>query len=448
MYYPDILKQSVLIDKLRIYGFDKTLQKELFEPILTSYFYLQGQTTTDKTVDFIHKSFQEYLLAEYYIESILEDKKNYLNVGIPTAETMLFLDGLLELFNTNNNSLNEYTTTLIKSLVPQNQQQNVSPSQIKRNLIRNAQRYYEDEEIIFQTENSEVKKIGLWNMCELPLSRYRELWIHRWLSLYVLNKLEEYRMNIDKKILSDLIVKTSRTVSLLPKRLRAVDLSFEFLQGADLSNADLSGANLSGANLSGANLSGADIRANLSGANLSGADLSNADLSGANLSGANLSGANMLNTKFTYSMLMGVNASRTILSGANLSGADLSNADLSGANLSGADLSNTILFGANLSGADLSNTKIADTNFHCSFIIEFENPSRTEIMLRKNTEIQMKNKYLMSGYMVPKELDYEDSILQDLKERNTSYTEQPAKSFGRRITKYTSDGKPIKNNNA
>ena len=53
----------------------------------------------------------------------------------------------------------------------------------------------------------------------------------------------------------------------------------------------LSGANLSGANLSGADLSGA----NLSRANLSRANLSHANLSGANLYGANPDGTNLLN---------------------------------------------------------------------------------------------------------------------------------------------------------
>jgi hypothetical protein len=57
------------------------------------------------------------------------------------------------------------------------------------------------------------------------------------------------------------------------------------LKGADLSGADLSGADLSGADLSGADLSGANLRAaNLRGANLSGADFDDADLDGANLS--------------------------------------------------------------------------------------------------------------------------------------------------------------------
>jgi len=88
-----------------------------------------------------------------------------------------------------------------------------------------------------------------------------------------------------------------------------------FLRGADLIGANLSFADLSFADLSGADLSGAD----LSGAKLGGADLSCADLRGADLRGANLSFAD--------------------LSAADLSGADLSAADLSEADLRGAVLS-------------------------------------------------------------------------------------------------------------
>jgi len=48
-------------------------------------------------IDFLHSSFREYLLAEYYIESLLEDKPYNLDICLPTSETMLYFDGLLEM---------------------------------------------------------------------------------------------------------------------------------------------------------------------------------------------------------------------------------------------------------------------------------------------------------------------------------------------------------------
>ncbi|MBN8681373.1 MAG: pentapeptide repeat-containing protein [Chitinophagales bacterium] len=64
------------------------------------------------------------------------------------------------------------------------------------------------------------------------------------------------------------------------------------LKGARLESVRLEGANLEGANLEGANLEGAHLEgAHLEGANLKGANLEGANLKGANLKGANLKGA-------------------------------------------------------------------------------------------------------------------------------------------------------------
>ncbi|WP_293088386.1 pentapeptide repeat-containing protein [Moorena sp. SIO3H5] len=108
-----------------------------------------------------------------------------------------------------------------------------------------------------------------------------------------------------------------------------------------LRQADLSGANLSWAYLSGADLSGADVSwAYLSWANLSGADLSGADLRSADLSWADLSGADLRSAH---------------LPSADLSGADLRSAGLREANLSGADLREANLRSADLHEANLEN---------------------------------------------------------------------------------------------
>jgi uncharacterized protein YjbI with pentapeptide repeats len=108
-------------------------------------------------------------------------------------------------------------------------------------------------------------------------------------------------------------------------------LSFLNLQGCILYLKDFYWANLTGANLTGANLTGADLTgANLTGANLTGANLSEADLYGANLTGANLSEADLYGADLT---------------GADLTGANLTGANLTEANLSKADLAGTILEG-------------------------------------------------------------------------------------------------------
>jgi len=153
-----------------------------------------------------------------------------------------------------------------------------------------------------------------------------------------------------------------------------------FLSGANLEGVNLSGVNLSGANLSGANLEGANLlRANLFRANLSSANLFRANLSGANLSGANLEGANLLRANLFRANLSSANLFRADLSGANLVRANLLGANLSGAilvraNLSGAilvraNLSGAILEGANLEGANLSGANLEGANLEGAILL-------------------------------------------------------------------------------
>ena len=116
--------------------------------------------------------------------------------------------------------------------------------------------------------------------------------------------------------------------------LRSVDLSYADLKDSYLGNTNLSGGDLSYADINNANLSDADLSsADLSVADLSGADLSGADLRGANLSNANLRGADLSNADINNADLSNANLIGAYFGGANLSDADLSNADLSGANL-------------------------------------------------------------------------------------------------------------------
>jgi len=140
--------------------------------------------------------------------------------------------------------------------------------------------------------------------------------------------------------------------------LRGADLRGAYLRGADLRGADLSGADLSGAYLRGADLSGAYLRS----ADLRSADLRSADLRSAYLGGADLSGADLGGADLSGADLSGAYLYRTDLSGADLSGADLSGADLSGADLNGADLNGADLSGADLNGADLSGADLSGAN--------------------------------------------------------------------------------------
>ncbi|MEG4116893.1 pentapeptide repeat-containing protein [Microcoleus sp. N9_B4] len=154
-------------------------------------------------------------------------------------------------------------------------------------------------------------------------------------------------------------------VNLRGVNLSYADLSYAYLsdlnlRGADLSYADLSYVNLSFADLSGVNLSSVNLSdANLSYADLSGADLSDAHLRGADLSDAHLSDAHLTVAKLNGAKLNGADLRGADLRGADLRGADLSGAKLNGADLSGADLTQVYIGYAGLSGANLSHAKLS-----------------------------------------------------------------------------------------
>jgi uncharacterized protein YjbI with pentapeptide repeats len=123
-------------------------------------------------------------------------------------------------------------------------------------------------------------------------------------------------------------------------------------EGANLERTYLERAYLVGANLKGANLYMANLyMANLKRTYLEGANLERTNSVGVNLVGANLEGANIERTNFYMANLEGAN-----LKGANLKGVHLVKADLEGANLEGANLEGANLEGANLEGANLKNT--------------------------------------------------------------------------------------------
>jgi uncharacterized protein YjbI with pentapeptide repeats len=427
------LRKSMVIDGLKNYdiSYDEAKLEDVLDPILTSYFHLQSTTAFDISMDFIHKSFREYLLAEYYLESITNNKRHYLNAGVPSPETISFLDGLLELLLENNDeNLKEYANILTKSLFYQtNQQDNLSQSDVTQILWKNAQRYYEEEQIIFHTKPHESDQI--WFKVDFPISKYAELWIHRWLSLYVLNKLA-LGTRIDKKALADFIVKTSNTIPQLQMRLNKVDLSGQFLKNTMLIGANLSGANLSRVDLSGANLSRVD---------LSGADLSSAYLSSAYLFGADLSEAYISYVQLSYACLFSANISHANLSRANLSGADLSHVNLSGADLSHVNLSYTNLSDAYLSYATLSSANLSDADLSYADLSGANLFGANLSAIKTDNRTNFKKANLTSAYP--------SSVVTDIAARsigrksNVKSLSVDTESSIHKITRYTSDGKPI-----
>jgi uncharacterized protein YjbI with pentapeptide repeats len=107
-------------------------------------------------------------------------------------------------------------------------------------------------------------------------------------------------------------------------RLRRADLSFAFMNGADLAEADLSDANLIDAHLDHANL----VWTTLVGAHFDGADLSDACLEGADLRNATFRCSTLADCTLggQRATLIRADLSQTKLDGTIFSGADLSGA--------------------------------------------------------------------------------------------------------------------------
>jgi uncharacterized protein YjbI with pentapeptide repeats len=325
------------------------------------------------------------LLAENYLEILVNgEKASWMNVGVPSKETVDFLDGLIQMLKSKNESIVKLMgfnyekgkeVSLFKSFgYTKSREQAIS------DIIDNAVKNVNDESIVLFASKSQQSSEDHWTDVEksIPFNYYDNLWIHRWISLFVLGKidgLKTYADRLDKQSLANLIFYTSEWVPSYLKKLSGVYLRGPNLSRAYLWEADLSGANLAnvdemqGIFLEEANLSGADLHSTfLPGASLSGANLSGANLSGAFLRRANLTNANLQAANLSGAHLRVAYIDEAHLGGANLTGADLTEAHLTKANLSGAflrraNLTEAHLTKANLSGADLHSTFLPGANF-------------------------------------------------------------------------------------
>jgi uncharacterized protein YjbI with pentapeptide repeats len=375
MMYDDKLTQQILRNELPKFedimpsSLENRDLKNILDPIISSYFYLTSSQSYSK-VDFIHSSFKEYLTAEYYIESLLLNKPYRLNVGLPSSETIMFLDGLLKLlFNDNTRQTSveiRERDRLLKSFMSSANDQGIRIAKLRSGLINSAISTFTNPQIVFDTKSkAKRQEKEIWDTVELSSFRYPELWIHRWLCLTILCKLAyDFSKDIDKKELADFIVKTSHSVPMQLKQLNGLnlsgeDLTYAYLSKAYLSNADLSHTILFRTDFSDANLSAA----NLSEASLIESDLGDARLYGANLYKAVLNDARLNDVNFSNANLTDCELFRVKMFDATLLGTNMTNADLRNADLSNCDMTDAILVNANLTDANLSNAKLTRADF-------------------------------------------------------------------------------------
>ncbi|MEQ8466076.1 pentapeptide repeat-containing protein [Coleofasciculus sp. E1-EBD-02] len=347
-------------------------------------FYLRPASAADATegaVEFVHKSFAEFLCAQRLVESLKEwvlveprrRRGGFLVSREKLAEEVYDLLGY--------GGLTSEIVEYVMVLLDVNQEEFLQ-------LFQRLEEFYLDwcngDFINAEPTSNLPQKTMLQLRKHGSLMGLREVDIYAGLNVMILLLvLNRYAQNTDelKGKISFNPCSQIDSDSFEPTRLLRiisysnsvkldtfVNIVSQFLSRADLKNVDFTGADFSNADLRNADFTYADFsrtalsRANFSDANLIRVNLSNADLVNANFSDANLSNANLFDANLYSANLTSANLSDALLSKVNLGNADLSNANLSNADLKEADLWNANLYSANLTSANFSDADFSNAN--------------------------------------------------------------------------------------
>ncbi len=352
--------------------------------LLTAFYFRESGDLrgSEKTFEFTHKSFGEYLTARRIVDRVkqihrkLQDSENDYDNGYYPRQALITWATLC-----GPTAIDEYLFSFVV-----NQMQLQSPDEVKQwqKTLGDLIEYLLDkgmpmenltnrpnfQEEMRQARNAEEALLALFNACGRVTKEISSI---QWPSLDAfgnwLARLQGQRINYGPMFVLDCLSFLDLQNCLLINRdLYRANLVEANLAGANLAGANLAGANLYQANMVGANLYEANLyeanlgRANLYGANLGEANLDGAYLAEANLQWAYLDGANLDGAYLEEANLQRANLERANLVGANLVGANLGEANLEGANLERANLDGANLEGANLERANLDGANFIDAN--------------------------------------------------------------------------------------
>ena len=345
--------------------------------LLTAFYFRESGDLrgSEKTFEFTHKSFGEYLTARRIVDRVkqihkkLQDSEDDYDNDYDPRQALIAWATLC-----GPTAIDEYLFSFIV-----NQMQLQSPDEVKQwqktlgDLIKyllvkgmpmeglkNRPNFQEE---MRQARNAEEALLAVFNACGRVTKEISSIqWpspeaFGNWLAR-LQGQIIDYKPMLVLDCLSFLDLQNCLLVfrDLYRANLERAYLKRAFLRGAILADANLEGANLAGADIGYAILADANLeRANLVGANLERANLEGAYLKRAFLGRANLKRANLRGAN-----LRGANLERANLVGANLVGANLKGANLKGANLKGANIESAYLDGANFIDANVKRT-ILDT---------------------------------------------------------------------------------------
>ncbi|MDY7050196.1 MAG: pentapeptide repeat-containing protein [Microcystis panniformis WG22] len=342
--------------------------------LLTAFYFRESGDLrgSEKTFEFTHKSFGEYLTARRIVDRVkqihrkLQDSEDDYDNDYDPRQALIAWATLC-----GPRAIDEYLFSFIL-----NQMQLQSPDEVKQwqKTLGDLIKYLLDkgmpmenltnrpnfQEEMRQARNAEEALLAVFNACGRVT---KEIFPIQWPSPEAfgnwLARLQGQRINYGPMFVLDCLSFLDLQNCLLINR----DLYRANLVEANLAGANLAGANLAGANLAGANLYQANmVGANLYEANLYEANLGRANLYGANLGEANLDGAYLAEANLQWAYLDGAYLDGAYLEEANLQRANLERANLERANLVGANLEGANLERANLDGANLEGANFKDAN--------------------------------------------------------------------------------------
>ncbi|HKO99276.1 MAG TPA: pentapeptide repeat-containing protein [Pyrinomonadaceae bacterium] len=313
--------------------------------LLMAFYFRQAgsRSSGDKTFEFSHKSFGEYLAARRIVNVVrflhgeFERQKESFDSGF---NEQLALEYWLRLCGPV--SIDEYVFEFIRNEMLLQEHDQVTQWQIAlcsliTFLLRNGMpmerliSIKSFKEQTRQARNAEEALMALGNVCATTVHTVSNI---EWPSLTAfgewMKRLQGQRYGPENPL-------ALRCLSFL--NLRRCILHMSDFYSADFFRSDLQEAqfifaNLATANLSQANMKGASfIQAHLSHADLSGANLENADFTSANLQGSSLVSANLDNADFDGAnlrdaRLIGASFNRAKFRGANMEGIQASAATL------------------------------------------------------------------------------------------------------------------------
>jgi uncharacterized protein YjbI with pentapeptide repeats len=339
--------------------------------LLTAFYFREsgGVRRSEKTFEFTHKSFGEYLTAKRIVEEVsliheeLEERKKNFRKGCDERDALVRWVTLCNL-----SVMDEY---LFQFICDEMRLQNSSDvHNWQKSLCRLIEfmlvnglpleslrpRHHFHLELL-QARDTEEALLAVLNACaRVTKANSKIKWPYRNTFGAWISRLQGQRINRENVLAIECLSFLDLQDCILYVR-DFLDANFAF---SNLENAGLIFAHLEGAILAGANLQGSELfKANIVGANLVKANLSQANLSQANLSQANLEKANLEKANLQGAILYKANLQGANLQGANLKWANLYKANLQGTDLEGTDLEGTDLEGANLEGTILEGKDIA-----------------------------------------------------------------------------------------